>query len=257
MAVGGEHLARRPRLVRGRAALRARPWCAPGRARRPTAGGRRGRSASQSMTRGSKLNAAWSSASSDRPAGRAGGRLEHGLGLGVGAVELDVAEGPLGLGPALLEPGRPLGLRAPERAARRAPSRPRSSTFMARCSWRLHPAPAGERPLGHDDGLALGVVERVLGEPAPAPGRRGAGSAAGSGCRTPTWRRPVGSGSGPRAATVDDGGHHEVDGDDVDHALGDAGELLQQAAGVGDDHRLGHAEAADPARAGARPAPTR
>ena len=47
---------------------------------------------------------------------------------------------------------------------------------------------------------------------------------------------------------VDDGGDHEVDGDDVDGALGHAGELLQQAAGVGDDHRLGHAEAADPAR---------
>ena len=28
---------------------------------------------------------------------------------------------------------------------------------------------------------------------------------------------------------------------------GDAGELAEQAAGVGDDHRLGHAEAADPA----------
>ena len=29
----------------------------------------------------------------------------------------------------------------------------------------LHPAPPGERPGGNDDGLAVGVVERVLGEP--------------------------------------------------------------------------------------------
>ncbi len=47
-----------------------------------------------------------------------------------------------------------------------------------------------------------------------------------------------------RAHRADD----EVDGDDVDDALGHAGELPQQAAGERDDHRLGHAEAADPAR---------
>ena len=67
----------------------------------------------------------------------------------------------------------------------------------------------------------------------------------------------VGLGRGLAGGDVDDGGDHEVDGDDVDDALGDAGELLQQAAGVGDDHRLGHAEAADPARVRARRAPTR
>jgi hypothetical protein len=49
---------------------------------------------------------------------------------------------------------------------------------------------------------------------------------------------------------VDHGGDDEVDGDDVDHTLGDAGELLQQPARVADDDRLGHAEAADPSRAG-------
>ena len=46
----------------------------------------------------------------------------------------------------------------------------------------------------------------------------------------------------------DDGGDDQVDGDDVDHTLGHAGELAQQATGVGQDDRLGHAEAADPPR---------
>ena len=47
-----------------------------------------------------------------------------------------------------------------------------------------------------------------------------------------------------------DCGHHEVDRDDVDGALGDPGELLQEAPGVGDDDRLGHPETSDPARIG-------
>ncbi len=69
--------------------------------------------------------------------------------------------------------------------------------------------------------------------------------------------RPRGTRSGPVgvrrprvAGHGDDGRHHQVDRDDVDHALGHAGELPQQAPGVGDDDRLGHPEAADPARAG-------
>ena len=48
----------------------------------------------------------------------------------------------------------------------------------------------------------------------------------------------------------DDGGHHQVDRDDVGDPFGHAGELPQQAPGVGDDDRLRHAEASDPARAG-------
>ena len=40
------------------------------------------------------------------------------LGLGVGAVELDVAEGPLGQGLTVLELGGPFGLLAAERAPR-------------------------------------------------------------------------------------------------------------------------------------------
>ena len=59
-----------------------------------------------------------------------------------------------------------------------------------------------------------------------------------------------------RGAAVAQGGNraegadHEVDRDDVDHALGHAGELLEQAPGIGDEDGLGHAGAADPARAG-------
>ena len=44
----------------------------------------------------------------------------------------------------------------------------------------------------------------------------------------------------------DDRCHNEINRDDVDDALGDTGELPKQSAGVGDDDRLGHPEAADP-----------
>ena len=199
----------------------------------------------------------WSSSSSGGAAGQQAVDLEHGLGLGVGAVQLDVAEGPLGVAPLLLQPGRPAGLRRPAGAALARARSARSMTLTARCELALDPAPARERPLGHDDGLALGVVQRVRRRTSSARGRPGGGSAAGWPTPEATWYdlrpgrlRAAGGG-------VDDGGHDQVDGDDVDHALGDAGELLQQAAGVADDHRLGHAEAPDPARAGARRGPTR
>ena len=48
----------------------------------------------------------------------------------------------------------------------------------------------------------------------------------------------------------DDGRHHQVDRDHVGHALGYSGELAEQAPGVGDDDRLSHPEAANPAGAG-------
>jgi hypothetical protein len=55
----------------------------------------------------------------------------------------------------------------------------------------------------------------------------------------PALRRPGGD--------RDDGVDDEVDRDHVEHALGDAGELRQRAPAEGQDHRLGHAEALDPA----------
>ena len=60
----------------------------------------------------------------------------------------------------------------------------------------------------------------------------------------------AGASSGPRAATAITAPTTRSTGITSIDALGDAGELLQQAAGVGDDHRLGHAEAPDPAGAG-------
>ena len=129
----------------------------------------------------------------------------------------------------------------------------RSSVVLARCSWRLHPAPARERPVGHHDGLALVVVERVLEEPGADQVDQAA--VAQRVLRARRHLHDLGHGwpgvaLGALGRHGDDGADHEVDGDDVDDALGHAGELLEQAAGVGDDHRLGHAEAADPAGAG-------
>ena len=58
---------------------------------------------------------------------------------------------------------------------------------------------------------------------------------------------------GPAGGDGDDGGHNDVDGDDVDDAFGHARELAEETAGVGEDHRLGHPEPADPARPGFGP----
>ena len=108
----------------------------------------------------------------------------------------------------------------------------------------LHAATRGELPLGHDDRLTLGVVQRVLGEPGAdvvdeqLVAQR-VDAAAGD---LRDRRRPLGTDRGDG----DDRGDDEVDRDHVDRALGHAGELLQQPAGVADDDRLGHAEAADP-----------
>ncbi len=49
----------------------------------------------------------------------------------------------------------------------------------------------------------------------------------------------------------DDRGHHVVDRDDVDDGVARGGELRQLAASVGQDQRLRHLEALDPARVGA------
>ncbi len=56
-----------------------------------------------------------------------------------------------------------------------------------------------------------------------------------------------GARSGPEGSDRDDRGDDDVDGDDVDGSLGHAGELVEQTPGVGDQHRLGHPEPADPA----------
>ena len=108
----------------------------------------------------------------------------------------------------------------------------------------MHPAAPGESPFGDDDRLAGGVVERVLDEPSTdvvderavlervdPPGRDLADR-----------RRPVRTEGGHG----DDRGDDKIDGDHVDGSLGNAWKLAQQAAAVGEDHRLRHAEATDP-----------
>ena len=98
-----------------------------------------------------------------------------------------------------------------------------SMALLARRSWRCTRPRPGKRPVGHHDRLAVGVVERVLGEPASGPGRRAARSGAGSARPRPPGRRSA-RGSRPRSRSAsagdgDDGGHHQVDGDHVGHAL--------------------------------------
>ncbi len=170
---------------------------------------------------------------------------EVGLGLGVGAVELDIAEGPLGPGVLLLDAGGQVGpLAADGQDAEEPFGQGEGGGGPAQLA--LHPAPAREGPLGDDDRLAVGVVEGMLGEPrlhqvdelAVAQGVPHAG------------RHLVDAGAagvGPGGGHGQDGRHHQIDRDDVDHPFGDAGELPQQSPGVRDDDRLGHAEAPDPA----------
>ena len=176
------------------------------------------------------------------------------VGLRVGAVELHVAQGPFGHGVAVLDTGGQLRLPASDRQG--------SDQLLGEIHGRvgaaelsLHAPAPGEGPLGHADGLAPVVVEGVALE--EAGGELDQAAVA--------QRVPHAGGDvvhlrpprlGPAGGDGQDGGHHQVDRDDVDDALGHAGELAQQPAGVGDDDRLRHAEAPDPARDAARPAPT-
>ena len=168
-----------------------------------------------------------------------------GVGLGVGAVELDVAEGALGHGVAVLDPGGQLRLPAPDRQGSDQPFRERHGR-VGPLELALHPPAPGEGPLGHVDGLAPVVVERVAAEEVLRRARPGARSAGGSARPRRRGTRVGRPGLGPVRGHGEDGGHHQVHRDHVDDALGHAGELAQQAAGVRDDDRLGHAEAADP-----------
>ena len=106
------------------------------------------------------------------------------------------------------------------------------TTCRVRLQLALNPAAAREVPGGHDDGLALLVVERVLAEPCrdqvhqlPVAQRVGATRRHLDHGRFAGRLGPVAGGDG------DDGGHHHVDGDHVDHALGDARKLLEQTRG--------------------------
>ena len=170
-----------------------------------------------------------------------------GFTLGVCAVQVHVSLGPADQVALFLQAGSHLRLAPPHgqhlqyllRTVKR-PGRP--------LQLLLDPATAGEGPLGNRYGLAHLVVDGVLGEPLPDHVHQ---------VSVLQWvhaaRRHlhdvgalIGS-QGPSGGHGADGGHHEVDGNHVHGALGDTGKLLQQAAGVGDDDRLGHPKAPDPA----------
>ena len=85
------------------------------------------------------------------------------LGLRVGAVQLDVPARPVDLGPTVLEGRRERGLLAPHRQRRRQLLRGVDDLGRP-LELARHPSSSGERPLGHHDRLALGVVDRVAGE---------------------------------------------------------------------------------------------
>ena len=167
------------------------------------------------------------------------------LALGVEAVQLDVGERPLDLGALRLDLRRPVGLASAQRQV--------LQHLLAGGQDRLGPVQLAldataprESELGDDDRLALGVVDRMLEEPAADvvdehPVLQRVDAARGH-------LRDLGSSLGAQRGHRDDRSDHDVDRDHVDGPFGNAGELVEQAAGVGDQHRLGHAEATDPAR---------
>ena len=139
--------------------------------------------------------------------------------LGIGAVQLDVTEGPLGLFTALLDPGREVGLAATQGQRLQRPlgslEHPGGLAELV-----LHPAPARERPFRDHDRLALVV---------------------GQGCsenqswhkvdQLPVAQRVAGAGGGVHHVRAgqrapgghrQDGRHHQVDRDDVDDPFRDA-----------------------------------
>ncbi len=68
------------------------------------------------------------------------------LALGVGAVQLDVGERPLGQLALLLDLARPLGLLAPQGQRLQTTARPGSSSFRGPVELALHPAPRRVTP---------------------------------------------------------------------------------------------------------------
>ncbi len=173
------------------------------------------------------------------------------LGLGVGPVELDVSECAVGEQVPLLERADPLGLAAADRQGAGDPFGELHPAAGAR-QLPLHAAAPREGPGRHHDRLTVGVVERVFEEPAldevdEAPVAERVPHSRGDVVhrRLRGWRGSRDLLGGDR----EDRGDDQVDGDDVGDPLGHPGELAEQSARVGHDDRLGHPEAADPARA--------
>ena len=168
------------------------------------------------------------------------------LALHVAAVEVHVAERPLHLGAFVGEVGGDARLLAAHRQGGQHLLAGLEGALGALQAV-LHPLAAGIRPARRGDRLVALVVDGVLAEPGVRPvvqilEAEGVHLAGGHlhHLRLPVRRGAVGGHGAHRRG-------HLVHGDDVEGALWGAGEVLQQAAGVGDDDRLGHPEAADPA----------
>ena len=106
------------------------------------------------------------------------------------------------------------------------------------------PALTGEGPLRHLVGAPAALGQRVDEEVGPAevveiPVLEGVAEAGRHVVHRPALRRRCRH----RQERID----HEVHRDDVEHALGDAGELRQRPPAEGEDDRLRHPEALDPA----------
>ena len=170
---------------------------------------------------------------------------EDRLYFGIGAIQLDVAEGAFGFFTALFDPRRQVRLTATkgQRLQRSLGSLEHASGLPKLV---LHPAAARKGPFGYHDRLALVVRQGVFTEPVMAKGdqlpvaQRVAGPGGGV--------HHVRAGQGASGRHCQDGRHYQVDRDDVDYPFRDPGELPQQASGVTDDDRVGHPETPDPAR---------
>jgi hypothetical protein len=172
-----------------------------------------------------------------RPVGR-----EDGVHVGVGAVDAAVVEAHAG---ALLGPGHPLAgvgdhVALGEAGGDLAADLERRQLRPERQLDLLAP---GEAPLRHLDrapaGVAQGVLDKVVADVVvEVPVAQGVALARGD---VEDLR-----GLGATDAGGEDGVHDVVHGDDVHEGLGVAGELAQEALGVGHDDGVGHAGALDP-----------
>ena len=203
----------------------------------------------QSTARGSKSNAAWSAGVEAVPHRHQVVDLVDRLALGVEAVQLDVLERPLDLRRAWLSSLAANSACLPRSGSACSTCSPRSITVLARLQLPLHPAAAGEAATRarRSAGPRLSYSGCSVNQPLTLstsvryfsglmPPRRDLGDRA-----APR--------SGPSAATAMIAATTRSTGITSTVPSGTPGNSLQQAAGVGDDHRLGHAEAADPARA--------
>ena len=124
---------------------------------------------------------------------------------------------------------------------------PRAITVLARVELALHAAAAGEAATRGR--RSAGPRRRTAGARVNQPLTLSTSVRYFSGLMPPdaTWVIG-GASSGPSAATAMIAATTRSTGITSTVPSGTPGNSLQQAAGVGDDHRLGHAEAADPAR---------